>query len=66
MESLLLKKFDEVIDIVTDKDLTRKVLSPEFNSDSTEVAGIMMSPLLTIGLHIPIDQANDFMLKNKI
>lgn len=64
--SLLVKKFDEYVGIITDTDLTRKVLSPGLDPDATEVAEIMTSPLLTMDRYIPIDQANEFMRKNKI
>jgi signal-transduction protein with cAMP-binding, CBS, and nucleotidyltransferase domain len=64
--SLLVKKFDEFVGIVTDTDLTRKVLGPGLNPDTTEIHEIMTSPLLTMDRFLPIDQANEFMRKNKI
>ena len=61
--SLLVKKFDEFVGIVTDTDLTRKVLGPGLNPDTTEINEIMTSSLLTMDRFLPIDQAKEFMRK---
>ncbi len=64
--SLLVKKFDEYVGIVTETDLTRKVLGKGLNPDATPISEIMTSPVLSLDCYLPIEEANRFMHKNKI
>ncbi len=64
--SLLVKKFDEYVGIVTETDLARKVLGKGLDPDSTGVEEIMTSPILSLDRYLPIEEANRFMHKNKI
>ncbi len=64
--SLLVKKFDEYMGIVTETDLTRKVLGKGLNPDVTPISEIMTSPVLSLDCYLPIEEANRFMHKNKI
>ncbi len=64
--SLLVKKFDEYVGIVTETDLTRKVLGNGLNPDATPISEIMTSPVLSLDCYLPIEEANRFMHKNKI
>ncbi len=64
--SLLVKKFDEYMGIVTETDLTRKVLGKGLSPESTPISEIMTSPVLSLDRYLPIEEANRFMHKNKI
>lgn len=64
--SVLVKEFDEYVGIVTERDLTRKVLGKGLNPDITRVTEIMTSPILSMDCYLPIEEANRFMHKNKI
>ncbi len=64
--SVLIKEFEEYVGIVTETDLTRKVLGTGLNPESTAIAEIMTSPILTMDRYLPVEEANRFMHKNKI
>ena len=64
--SVLVKEFEEYVGIVTETDLTRKVLGKGLNAESTPVSEIMTSPLLSLDCYLPVEEANRFMHKNKI
>jgi signal-transduction protein with cAMP-binding, CBS, and nucleotidyltransferase domain len=64
--SVLIKEFDEYVEIVTETDLTRKVLGKGLNAETTEVSEVMTSPILSLDCYLPIEEANRFMYKNKI
>jgi len=64
--SLLVKKFDDYVGIVTETDLARKVMSKGLEPESTIVEDIMTSPILSLDRYLPIEEANQFMHKNKI
>ena len=64
--SVLVKEFEEYVGIVTETDLTRKVLGKGLNAESTPVSEIMTSPILSLECYLPVEEANRFMHKNKI
>ena len=64
--SVLVKEFEEYVGIVTETDLTRKVLGKGLNAESTPVSEIMTSPILSLDCYLPLEDANRFMHKNKI
>jgi signal-transduction protein with cAMP-binding, CBS, and nucleotidyltransferase domain len=64
--SVLVKEFEEYVGIVTETDLTRKVLGKGLNAESTPVSEIMTSPILSLDCYLPVEEANRFMHKNKI
>jgi signal-transduction protein with cAMP-binding, CBS, and nucleotidyltransferase domain len=64
--SVLVKEFDKYTGIVTETDLTRKVLGKGLNPDSTGIEEIMTSPILSLDRYLPVEEANRFMHKNKI
>ena len=64
--SVLIKEFEEYVGIVTETDLTRKVLGKGLNPESTSIAEIMTSPILTMDRYLPVEEANRFMHKKKI
>ena len=64
--SVLIKEFEKYVGIVTETDLTRKVLGKGLNAESTRISEIMTSPILSLGRYLPVEEANRFMHKNKI
>ena len=64
--SVLVKEFEEYVGIVTETDLTRKVLGKGLNAESTPISEIMTSPILSLDCYLPVEEANRFMHKNKI
>ena len=64
--SVLVKEFEEYVGIVTETDLTRKVLGKGLNPEATRITEIMTSPILSLDRYLPIEEANRFMHKNKI
>ena len=64
--SVLISKEGENVGMVTETDLTRKVLVKGLNAETTMVSSIMSSPLLSLDRYLPIEEVNRFMHKNKI
>jgi signal-transduction protein with cAMP-binding, CBS, and nucleotidyltransferase domain len=64
--SLLVKEKDEYVGIVTETNLTRKVLGGQMDPKTTKISAIMSQPLLSMDGHLPVTDANAFMAKNKI
>jgi signal-transduction protein with cAMP-binding, CBS, and nucleotidyltransferase domain len=64
--SLLVKKFDEYVGIVTETELARKVLGKGLNRESIGVEEVMTSPVFSMDRYLPVEEANRFMHKNNI
>lgn len=64
--SLLVKEGEKYVGIITETDLTRKMLAKGLNRETTKVREIMTTPLLTIDCHEPLVEANQLMAKKKI
>ena len=65
--SVLIKEKDAYIGIVTETDLTRKVLGGGLDPKTTKVTAVMTpQPLFTLDCHLPVTDANAFMAKKKI
>jgi signal-transduction protein with cAMP-binding, CBS, and nucleotidyltransferase domain len=64
--SVLIKEAGEYIGIVTETDLTRKVLGKGLDAETTIVTSVMTSPVLSLDRYLPVEEANQFMHKNKI
>ncbi len=65
--SVLIKEKDEYIGIVTETDLTRKVLGGGLDPKTTKVTAVMTpQPIITLDCHQPVTEANAFMAKHKI
>ena len=63
---LLVKKNEDYIGIVTERDLTRKVLGMGLDSKSTKVSTIMSEPIFSLEANRPVEEANKFMAKQGI
>ena len=64
--SLLIKEGENFIGIVTETDLTRKILARGLKDKNPNVREIMTSPLQTIDCHEPIVDANQLMANKRI
>lgn len=64
--SLLIKEFDDYVGIVTETDLTRKVVGGGLNPETTPISQIMTQPVKSMDRFLPVEEANQFMHKNKI
>ena len=57
---------DKTVGIMTERDVLKKVVAARRNCEKTTVKEVMTSPLITIESDTTIEEANDFMEKNKI
>ena len=64
--SLLIKDLDEFIGIVTETDITRKAVAVSLDMQETKISEIMTQPLMSMDQYLPIEEANEFMRKNKV
>lgn len=64
--SLLIKEFDDFVGIVTETDLTRKVVGGGLNPETTPISKIMTQPVHSIDRFLPVEEANQYMHENKI
>jgi len=64
--SVLVKNGGEYIGIITERDLTRKVIGKGLDPKTTPVTETMSSPLITLDGTEPVTDANQFMAKHKI
>lgn len=64
--SLLVKDYSGFVGIVTDTDLTRRVLGRGLDSETTKISEIMTQPILSIDRFLPMDQASETMRASKI
>ena len=64
--SVLVKNGKEFVGIITERDLTQKVIGMGLDPKTTPVSEIMTSPLITLDSDQPVTDANQFMAKHKI
>lgn len=64
--SVLVKEFDNYVGIMTETDLSRKIVGQGLNPETTKVTQIMTKPLQSMDRFLPVEEANRFMHKNKI
>ena len=65
--SVLVEENSEYVGIVTETDLTRKVLGGGLDPKTTKVTAVMTpQPIITLDCHLPVTDANAFMAKKKI
>ena len=63
--SLIVEKYGDDIGVITERELSQKVLAKGGNAEELKVSDIM-SPLQSMDRYMPIEEANRFMHKNKI
>jgi len=66
ISSLIVNENDEHVGIVTKRDFIRKAINQRMDPETTKVSKIMSTPLLKLERSTPIDDARNFMIKNKI
>ncbi len=64
--SLLVKEGETFVGIITETDLTRKIVAQGLQEKNPSVREIMTAPLQTIDCHDPIVDANQLMARKKI
>lgn len=64
--SLLVKDGDAFVGIITETNLTRKILAKGLKDKNPKVSDIMTAPLQTIDCHEPIVDANQLMANKRI
>ena len=64
--SLLVKEGETFLGIITETDLTRKILAQGLQDKNPKVSEIMTAPLQTIDCHEPIVDANQLMANKRI
>jgi len=64
--ALLVRRGKEYIGIITETDLARKVVAVGLDLETTPVSSIMSKPILSMDRFFPIEEAEEFMKKNKV
>ncbi len=64
--SLLVKENDQYVGIVTERDLTRKVIGKDIDVKTEQVSAIMSKPIFTMEGSRAITDANQYMAEHKI
>ena len=64
--SVLVNELGEYVGLVTERDMTQKILGKGLDPETTGITSIMTSPILSMDRYLPIEEANQFMHKNKI
>jgi signal-transduction protein with cAMP-binding, CBS, and nucleotidyltransferase domain len=64
--SLFVKKGDKFVGIITENDLSRKVVADNLDPATTKVAKIMSEPIHTLDCMEHVEKANQLMAQNKI
>lgn len=64
--SLLVKGNGVYEGIVTETDLTRRVIGKGLDPETTEITAVMSQPILSLDCHRPVTEANSFMAQKKV
>lgn len=64
--SILVIELGEYVGMVTERDLTQKILGKGLDPETTIITSIMTQPVLSMDRYLPVEEANQFMHKNKI
>ncbi len=64
VSSLIVVEGENYIGILTNKDITQKLVALGLDPNETEVEAIMQSPLITLDASLPMDEALLLMKKN--
>ncbi len=63
--SLVVLKAEEIVGIITERDMSNKVVSKDLNASTTKVGEVMHSPIITITPDTTVYQASTIMRENK-
>ncbi len=64
--SLLVRIYKEYVGILTETDLTRKVVAKGLNPETTMVSLVMTKHIFTMDRYMPAEEAEEFMKKKNI
>ena len=64
--SVLVRIYDKYVGILTETDLTRKVVAQKLNPATTMVSSVMTQPILSMDRYMPVKEAEEFMKKKNI
>jgi signal-transduction protein with cAMP-binding, CBS, and nucleotidyltransferase domain len=64
--SVLVRIHDEYVGILTETDLSRKVVAKNLDPVTTMVSSIMTKPVLSMDRYMPVKEAEEFMKKKRI
>lgn len=63
---VVVEKNSEYVGIVTETDLTRKVLLQDLCPNTSRVSEIMTQPIISLDCHLPVTEANAYMARKKM
>ncbi|QPJ63502.1 MAG: CBS domain-containing protein [Candidatus Nitronauta litoralis] len=64
--SLIVQDVGDDIGIITERDLSTKVVAAGKDPLDVKIRDIMTTPVLTMDRYLPVEEANRYMLENKI
>ena len=64
--SVLVRIYDKYVGVLTETDLSRKVVSKRLDPETTMVSSVMTTPILTMDRYMPVKEAEEFMKKKNI
>ena len=64
--SLLVRVFKKYVGILTETDLTRKVVAKGLNPETTMVSLVMSKPVCSMDRYMPAEEAEEFMKRKNI
>jgi CBS domain-containing protein len=66
ISSVIVMKGDEIVGIVTERDLVRKVCANDIPSSKVNIVNVMSAPVITAESDLPIEAAVQRMFNNRI
>ena len=64
--SVLVRIYDKYVGVLTETDLSRKVVAERLNPETTMVSSIMTTPIISMDRYMPVIEAEEFMKNKKI
>jgi len=64
--SVLVRIYDKYVGILTETDLSRKIVAKGLNPETTMVSSVMTKPILSMDRYMPVIEAEKFMKEKNI
>lgn len=64
--SVLVRVYDKYVGILTETDLSQKIVANGLNPETTMVSSVMTQPILSMDRYMPIMEAEEFMKEKNI
>ena len=64
--SVLVRVYDKYVGILTETDLSQKIVANGLNPETTMVSSVMTQPILSMDRYMPIREAEEFMKEKNI